>query len=55
MANRKDRGDKEKGECREEKERRGIKRAFNSLKAAFWRASVVCDCVCDCVCDWVCV
>lgn len=51
MESRKDRGDKEKGKHREEKERREIKHAFNSLKGlcCFWRVSVVCVCV-SCVC-----
>lgn len=46
MESRKDIGDKEKGKCREEKKRREIKHAFNSLKglSCFWRVSVVYVC-----------
>lgn len=49
MESRKDRGDKEKGKCREEKERREIKHAFNSLKglSCFWRVSALCVYVCE--------
>lgn len=53
MESRKDRGDKEKGKCLEEKERREIKHAFNSLKglSCFWRVPILCVCVsCICVC-----
>lgn len=44
MESRKDRGDKEKRKCLEEKERREIKHVFNSLKGlrCFWRVSIVC-------------